>query len=471
MTQEGSHSSGQSKRGGRRSILDARLRQKVLLSIWFGRENEYLRPKDIEEDMSLVCGASPSWTKRNLGRMVNDGRLEKEKNRYRPTDYYVEFSPAVPIRLMEESPTFLSTPLSPYNWITVHGLPGLEEMTLDESRKFFTTMLEMEESLSQLYLLRAEVAVRLGHPQVAKNLDLLKDDVIEYILGADQDRATPHSPASETRSESRTDSPSDAKRVADLQRGVWLSKEWEKYVETPLVASFSVLSQILEIFSRETRQETAPVNFQFYSYVFRLLEIASTLWRTHLEAEGRDKGSIDKELSKKGLDQDGIEKNSMSICRLAFRKMLKKGREDLDEKRKTLKRILRQLRDLQKGSAVPKDLETEVISLRLAKVLGPVAVGPFLDRLLGAVESYRAKEGSFPSSLLRRITEEALAEVEEKDETYRYLDSELYEIDNLDQFRYVTFGFMAPFPDQLESWELDLMGFSKRYFPPGFLAE
>ncbi|MEE9341948.1 MAG: hypothetical protein V3V21_09880 [Thermoplasmata archaeon] len=430
-----------------------------------------MRPKEIKDTMLGVYGVPTIWTTRNLKRLVTDGILEKKEKRYRPWDYYVEFSPAVPIRLMERSPTFLSFPMSPYNWITMNGFPDLEEMTDEELKKFFSALREMEESLRHLYILRAAVATRLGIPQVRENMELLKEDVCAYLSRTEPSGLARPSPEDDSGSERVEASPSGCKEVTDLLRKVWLSREWERYVETPLVGSFSFLSQILKVISPKPPQVTATLNFQFYSYVFRLLEIASTLWRARLTADGRGEESIERDLRRKGLDREGIERESLKICKSAYRGMLKEGRKHLKENREILSRILDRLGGSKEGSADLDDVEAETISLFLTRILGPVAEGWFMDELSQAVKSYRAHEGAIPPDFLRRIAEEMLADIEERDETLRLLDSELYEIDKLNQLREVTYGFMAPFPEQLKSWQLDLTGFARTHFPPGILTD
>lgn len=471
MTPKGSNSGGQGKLRGRPSKdLDEPYREKLLLSLWFGKENEYLRRTDIIGKMSLIYGIPDSWTRPNLTRMATEGRLEKKLSRYRPIDYFAEFSPAVPIRLMEESPTFLSVPLSPYNWITIHGFPGLEEMTCDEAKRLLLTLLDMEKSLRDLYDLRTEVATRLGQPQVAENLELLKENIREYLLKGDPSHSAGPSPSDNPTGENGKDSPSDVEKITDLPRRVWLSREWERYVETPLVGSFSILSHILKVISPEFSQETPTLNFQFYNYVFRILEVASSSWRVHLEREGLDERSVSLELRRKGLDPEGIGENSMSICKSAIRRMLREGRKHLYDDRKTLNEILKKIQETQEGSEVPEDVEDEIVSLLLTRVLGPVAEDPFYAKAMEAVESFRAKGGAFTPPLVERIVKEMLADIKERYDTFVLLDSELDKTRKLSRFLSVTRGFMAPFPEQLKSWELDLKGLVRNYFPPSMSA-
>lgn len=471
MTQKGSDSRGHGERKGDLSVLDKRLRRQVLLSIWFGRENEYLRPKEIRDTMLGVCGASPSWTTRNLKRMVNDGTLETKEKRYRPSDYYVEYSPAVPIRLMERSPTFLSLPLSPYRWMTIHGFPGLEELTPDELRMLLSHLREMEELLRRLILLRAEAATRLGLPQVDENVELLKDDICAYLSQAEPGHQARPSLEDDSGSVNREGPPNDVKNVAGLSRIVWFSREWEEYVETPLVGSFCVLSHMLKAVSPGSPHETDAQNFQFFSYVLRLLEIASTLWRAHLLTEGRDEESVHGELKSRGLNREGLRKGSMEICKSAFRRMFKEQRQSLKEKREILHRILDRLQDSQTGSAELKDIESETFSLLLTRVLGSVAEGHLNEELSETVESFRTQGGTFSPALLGRIVKDLLADIDERDGKLKLIDQGLCTIDSPNQFRLVTHGCAAPSAEQLRSWELDLTGFARTHFPPGILTD
>lgn len=78
---------------------------------------------------------SKSTAKRDIPALVKSGILVQGSGGYRPKEYLAEYSQAVPIMLMQESSTHLTVPLSPYNWVTLHGFPELEELESSEVKR------------------------------------------------------------------------------------------------------------------------------------------------------------------------------------------------------------------------------------------------------------------------------------------------------------------------------------------------
>ncbi|MCJ2557384.1 MAG: hypothetical protein LN415_09825, partial [Candidatus Thermoplasmatota archaeon] len=88
---------GKHKPAGR--IPDWKREERIqdLLSLWFGRENVRLRNTEIVEEMERVHNVPRRTSQRYLDELVKEGLLENGELGYRPTDYYVEYSRAVPL--------------------------------------------------------------------------------------------------------------------------------------------------------------------------------------------------------------------------------------------------------------------------------------------------------------------------------------------------------------------------------------
>ena len=429
-------------------------------------EHVRLRNTKISERMKELHNVSRESTQDYLKELVKEGLLENGELGYRPTDYYVEYSRAVPIFWMEKSPTFLSMPLSPYNWMTLHGFPELEEMTSDERKELFIALQELNERLGRLYLLRAAMAERLGRPQLAEDAASLRES-LESVMS--QAYYSPGSPALWPRGIGSDDELQDrVDQAYELGKRIWITEAWKNYVETPLVVSFSSLSHILKTVSPVRFAQPVSVNFQFHSYVYRLLEVASALWRAHLAKEGRDEKSIEKELKSRELDPDGIETKSMKICKSAFREVIRDRREYLDGFRERLNELVKRLEDLQEHSDGLRGLEVEVLTNYFARQWGPFAGTEFAEPMRKTLDSIRPPGVTFTRFQLKGAVNELIEDIDSEKKMLMDLNEKLYLAKEPRELTKLAWGLPAPSPEHLTKQGLDLMGFAKNHFPPSF---